>query len=134
MSTVISARRSPTLLAAKIVAGAGVIVLGAISPAIAIAKPISENTISSECSQASGTYSSYVTTQGNRYSTCCYRGADGIKRCDLYKNGSYVSTYNSDEIKQAPQPGPVTTGGNPPVANPPSNAPINEPAPARPLP
>jgi hypothetical protein len=81
----------------------------------------SEQQITAECNQASGAYSSYVTTLGNRYSTCCYKTFRGKLMCDLYKNGGYLGTYDPTDKKLPP--GAPATPSTPPVAPPISNAP-----------
>jgi hypothetical protein len=95
---------------------AGAITVGAMTALAPAANAQSEQQITAECNQASGTYSSYVTTLGNRYTTCCYKTFRGKLMCDLYKNGDYLSTYDPT-LKQLP-PGAPVTGSTPPVAPP----------------
>lgn len=103
------------------IAGAIAIAIGATTALAPAANAQSEQTITAECNQASGAYSSYVTTLGNRYSTCCYKTFRGKLMCDLYKNGDYLSTYDPTEKKLPP--GAPATPSTPPVAPPIGNAP-----------
>jgi hypothetical protein len=122
---------------------AGVMAFGAmtaLAPAANADKPQTEGQIKAGCDQANGTYDSWIGTDGNRYSTCCYRDYKGQKYCDAYQNGSYIETTpwaqsppasgpatppaNNAPIQTKPPPGAAppppgpVTGGNPPVAPP----------------
>jgi hypothetical protein len=107
--------RISALIAAGVIAVAAMTVaaMTALAPA---ANAQSEQQITAECNQASGAYSSYVTTLGNRYTTCCYKTFRGKLMCDLYKNGDYLSTYDPT-LKKLP-PGAPVTPSTPPVAPP----------------
>jgi hypothetical protein len=109
-------RRMSRSVIAAVIPALGVMILTA--PA---AYAQSEQSITAECNQASGAYSSYVTTLGNRYSTCCYKTFRGKLMCDLYKNGDYLSTYDPT-LKKLP-PGAPAAPSIPPVAPPISDAP-----------
>jgi hypothetical protein len=86
------------------------------------AKPISENTIKTECAQAGGIYYTSVNDAGSRYSQCCYNGYKGKRYCDSYQDGSYLYTVPAE----LPRPSGPTAPVTPPV----QNAPITNPPPA----
>ena len=77
----------------QVVLAAAAISVGmlAVGAPLAAAKPLSENTIKSECKDAGGTYST-GTSKGGRLSQCVYTDISGGMHVDLYKNGVYTGT------------------------------------------
>lgn len=47
-----------------------------------------EKQIQSNCANVSGAYNTH-TLNGNTFTSCCYRDAEGVRACDVYLNGVY---------------------------------------------
>ena len=93
------------------VAGAAVMIQTA--PAV-YAKP--ESTIESECKSAGGNYDTWIGSDGNRYSECCYKDIKGHTYCDYYTNGNYTQSSNRQEGTGPTQPTLQPAPGVPPPA------------------
>jgi hypothetical protein len=60
--------------------------------ATAHAEKLSEQTISSECKEAGGTYNT-ANKGGTQFSSCTYKDNEGNKYIDYYADGEYYSTH-----------------------------------------
>jgi hypothetical protein len=60
----------------------------------AVAKPVSNSTLKSECKDAGGTWESVPDGNGGTESSCKYRDIDGHQHIDYYKNGNFLGTDN----------------------------------------
>jgi hypothetical protein len=78
-----------TALVATALAG-GLLSLGGVAQA---EEKLPEQTIKSECKAAGGTYSTGVSSKGNRGSTCTYKDNSGNGYMDIFRNGKYLGTF-----------------------------------------
>ncbi len=77
---------------------------------------IPESTIESECKSAGGNYDTWIGSDGNRYSECCYKDIKGHTYCDYYTNGNYTQSSNRQEGTGPTQPTLQPAPGVPPPA------------------
>ena len=78
-----------------------------------------EKQIQANCAGVNGGYNTH-TLNGNTYTSCCYKDAEGVRACDIYVNGVYQGNI---PYKQGPPP-PSAFPKPPPNAAPiPTNPP-----------